>query len=160
MCGTVRCSSCDLQFTKANEDYTIQCNDCSKWLHYYCSGLPTYQIEVFAKTNRKYTCKKCSVVKFCDDQEWSIACEIAIQRHKALLEQSCKAFSPQKPGISDPDTPISPRKSVRLDVTLSPDRTQLVNKPGLVTFSPTAPPTGRGGSPTSLCPCIVRGNDP
>ena len=42
----------------------LECFECKKWLHYFCTGLPAYQIGLFLKTNRRYTCCVCYESKY------------------------------------------------------------------------------------------------
>ena len=39
----------------------ISCSTCYKRVHFTCSGLPNYQIAVYRKSTRKYTCELCVV---------------------------------------------------------------------------------------------------
>ena len=41
-------------------DDGIQCGDCKLWFHYTCSKLPAYQLYMYEKSQRKYTCETCS----------------------------------------------------------------------------------------------------
>ena len=38
----------------------LKCSDCQGYLHYRCSNLPGYQVLNYSKTNRKFTCKRCT----------------------------------------------------------------------------------------------------
>ena len=52
----------------------IQCSDCRNWVHYRCSQLPAYQILVFTKKNRKYTCKNCFPLEKAEHEDLILVC--------------------------------------------------------------------------------------
>ena len=44
-----------------SENFVIQCDDCKQHIHYECSKVPTFQLWLFTKTQRKFTCERCTV---------------------------------------------------------------------------------------------------
>ena len=52
-CTTTKCTS--------NEDEDqLQCRQCKRYVHYECSQLPLYQLQIFVTTyNEQYTCPNC-----------------------------------------------------------------------------------------------------
>lgn len=75
------CAACSL-----GDDMThsIQCGECKEWIHYYCSKLPLYNLMCLLKTTRKYTCEKCYVSKYLDE-DWE---NVAKEAQKAIDEQA------------------------------------------------------------------------
>ena len=50
------CSKC----SERDNKYMIQCSDCQKRIHYYCTKLPPYMLTIFKeKKQRKFTCEDC-----------------------------------------------------------------------------------------------------
>ena len=52
-CNGVGCS-----ITSTNMPF-LKCADCKMLVHYQCSKLPDYQVYMFVKKQRKYTCERC-----------------------------------------------------------------------------------------------------
>ena len=52
------CQSCKGEVN----DLGIKCTDCKEWYHYSCTLLPPYQLYLYEKSQRKFTCEKCSGV--------------------------------------------------------------------------------------------------
>lgn len=44
---------------KLNTNEMIQCNLCRKWVHFWCTLLPPYQLFILSTTTRLYTCAEC-----------------------------------------------------------------------------------------------------
>ena len=40
-----------------DDSNVIQCSICHHWLHFSCTKLPAYQVEIFISTQRKFTCE-------------------------------------------------------------------------------------------------------
>ena len=56
--NTVRCT--ELRCVNDTEQMRIECQKCSKTVHYACTGLPAYQLNMFLnKGYRKYVCRTC-----------------------------------------------------------------------------------------------------
>lgn len=51
------CKKCTLECEE--EESSIQCQDCRRWLHYRCSDLPPYQLYLYETTQRHFTCEFC-----------------------------------------------------------------------------------------------------
>lgn len=88
-----------------NDDmaHTIRCDDCKDWIHYYCSKLPIYQLMCFSKSTRKYTCEKCCMGKYNQDEdEWTQEAQEAITKQsKDNLRHQTRS--------EDTDTQADPR---------------------------------------------------
>lgn len=41
-------------------DTGIKCNDCHMWVHYWCTGLPTYNLITLTRSSRRYSCQPCT----------------------------------------------------------------------------------------------------
>ena len=41
------------------DKFMIQCTKCNSWLHYYCTNLLSYQVQMYSTTQRRYTCYQC-----------------------------------------------------------------------------------------------------
>ncbi|MPC59806.1 hypothetical protein E2C01_053834 [Portunus trituberculatus] len=63
---TGHCGTCGHNTYMEN---TIQCQECQIWIHFTYSALPLYLLLCLARTNRRYTCEKCTYVKYADP-EW------------------------------------------------------------------------------------------
>lgn len=90
-------------------NFTIMCKDCKIWIHYACSGLPTYQILCFTKTNCKFTCEKCCLEKY-EDLQWIKEANEAMDRQskrKLIKDESTKYKNAETDtiDISTPDGP-------------------------------------------------------
>ena len=48
-------------FIEKDNNFMIQCIKCTGWLHYLCTKLPSYQIQLFVNTNCKFTCASLSM---------------------------------------------------------------------------------------------------
>ena len=53
--GAKSCLNCD----RYDDQNMILCSECKGWYHYSCTKLWSYQIHVFIKKHRKFTCAKC-----------------------------------------------------------------------------------------------------
>ena len=54
-------------WTQNKEEGTLKCTECTGRVHWTCTELPVYQLCVFIKTHRRYTCRPC-VKAFMDDR--------------------------------------------------------------------------------------------
>ena len=52
-------ASCVMCSDKDDND-VIECSICHNWIHFQCTKLPAYQIQIFINTNRKLTCENCA----------------------------------------------------------------------------------------------------
>ncbi|KAG0730193.1 hypothetical protein GWK47_028757 [Chionoecetes opilio] len=91
---TNKCAACCI-----NDDmkHTIQCGECKEWIHYYCSKLPLYNLMCLLKTNRKYTCEKCYVSKYLDE-DWE---KVAKEAQEAIENQESSRRSPTESNLSN-----------------------------------------------------------
>lgn len=107
----LNCTTCG----QANEmEHTIQCEECKHWVHYVCSALPVYILLCLARTNRKYTCEKCSYEKYADP-EWTAEAVAAIARQERSTATKGETIdpiqppsSPGKPCPTEPSLPLNP----------------------------------------------------
>ena len=56
------CPSCDLKV----ESYSnaLQCRKCEKWIHYFCTQLPSYFIVLLAGSTITFICETCVGLRF------------------------------------------------------------------------------------------------
>ena len=52
-------ASCVMCSDKEDND-VIECSIRHNWIHFQCTKLPAYQIQIFIDTNRKFICKNCA----------------------------------------------------------------------------------------------------
>ena len=52
-------ASCVMCSDKDDNDM-IECSICHNWIHFQCTKLPAYQIQIFIDTMRKFTCENCA----------------------------------------------------------------------------------------------------
>lgn len=86
--------------------FTIQCTDCTNWIHYTCSALPLYMLLCLARTTRRYTCETCSFERYADPT-WTTEASEAMDRMRKT-ETSCSPTISSPNGGSDLDTPSPP----------------------------------------------------
>lgn len=67
---------------------TIQCDGCKGWIHYVCTGLPSYALLLYNKTARKYVCSACVHSKYDDYPELIKAIEDHMSDQKKCLKDS------------------------------------------------------------------------
>ncbi|CAG2223371.1 unnamed protein product [Mytilus edulis] len=53
-----KCTTCE----QVCDEFMILCSKCTKWTHYKCTCLPSYQLFILTTSSRKYTCESCSKV--------------------------------------------------------------------------------------------------
>ena len=53
-----KCTTCE----QVCDKFMILCSKCTKWTHYKCTCLPSYQLFILTTSSRKYTCESCSKV--------------------------------------------------------------------------------------------------
>ncbi|CAC5406520.1 unnamed protein product [Mytilus coruscus] len=53
-----KCTTCE----QVCDKFVILCSKCTKWTHYKCTCLPSYQLFILTTSSRKYTCESCSKV--------------------------------------------------------------------------------------------------
>ena len=58
MTDDARPSECVCKENK--EESTLKCTECTRRVHWTCTELPVYQLCVFIKTHRRYTCRPCA----------------------------------------------------------------------------------------------------
>ena len=58
MTDDARPSECVCKENK--EESTFKCTECTRRVHWTCTELPVYQLCVFIKTHRRYTCRPCA----------------------------------------------------------------------------------------------------
>ena len=47
-------------YSDKDDNDMIECSACHNWIHFQCTKLPAYQIQIFIDTNRKFTCENCA----------------------------------------------------------------------------------------------------
>ena len=77
-------------------DDGIQCGDCKLWYHYTCSKLPSYQLYLYEKSQRKYTCEECSTVDgdFSRKYENMVSTSRMEKAVQALIRAECEITKP------------------------------------------------------------------
>ncbi len=76
---TTVCGSCEIEVEPNSK--AVQCRTCRRWLHYFCTTLPTYYIVLIAGSTISFTCEACIVAKFKDE---------FVRRHTEVVE-ACNA---------------------------------------------------------------------
>ncbi|KAK7501938.1 hypothetical protein BaRGS_00006690 [Batillaria attramentaria] len=71
-------TSCPCGLTKTEKGLT--CGDCKKRIHVSCSQLPLYQVCIYLKTSRKYTCLACATPLIDDSTREEIEAAITATR--------------------------------------------------------------------------------
>ena len=79
---TSKCAECDINVS----ENAFQCDSCELWIHYHCTQLPVYQIILFAKSSRKFTCQLCVHKKFSDYGTQSDKISKEIENQKAAVD--------------------------------------------------------------------------
>ena len=70
----------------------IKCAECKGRIHVSCSRLPLYQVGIYIKTQRKYTCEICADVYFDDAINEVIG---MAQKEHQITEQTTRAENAQ-----------------------------------------------------------------
>ena len=59
------CTSCDLNVE--SDSNALQCHKCEKWIHYFCTQLPSYFIILLAGSTITFICETCVGLRFEND---------------------------------------------------------------------------------------------
>ena len=58
--STIKCST--LECVDDNDENRLMCESCKRKIHYRCTLLPVYQIQIYKKRTMKFTCVNCVTV--------------------------------------------------------------------------------------------------
>ncbi|KAK3103528.1 hypothetical protein FSP39_019889 [Pinctada imbricata] len=86
-------SCCVICSQEASFD-VLACSSCSKKVHVKCSGLPQYQISVFRKSNRKFSCEVCVLGAGNLSVRRSVGEKEAEVNHQSKIESESVQISP------------------------------------------------------------------
>jgi lysophospholipase L1-like esterase len=75
------CVACDQNL----HGQKLKCSDCSGLLHISCTKLPLYQVCVFLKTHRKYTCEGCAKAFIDERTEEELTADTVDENERASL---------------------------------------------------------------------------
>lgn len=64
-------NDCTVCKGQVKSKHGLKCSDCGKKIHWICSQLPAYQIGIFTRSQRKFTCATCAQA-FADDKMMEI----------------------------------------------------------------------------------------
>ena len=109
------CSFCNA--STLDKGASMQCSSCSHYVHYLCTGLPTYMILLLETSNRKYQCEKCLKEKrgsWMKDYE-KIDCEIANQQQDKDIAEYKKSSPPKQTKNVDRETEDTEEEESDLD---------------------------------------------
>ncbi len=105
------CPPCD--FEVESNSKAVQCRICHKWLHYFCTGLPTYYIVLLAGSAISFTCETCIIDKFKEDFVSRHAEVVeAVNAHKQLRTPSHTTGADDETINLPTDNPPSPATTV------------------------------------------------
>ena len=77
------CPKCTLQ---ADMGTSLECFNCKSWLHLSCTGLPSFQIVLFQKTTRRFTCQNCFDSMYAQHKDAQRAVDEEMHRFRSFLD--------------------------------------------------------------------------
>ena len=99
MCSN--CPSCDLKVE--SDSNALQCRKCEKWIHYFCTQLPSYFIVLLAGSTITFICETCVSLRFEKD---------FVSRHLEV-EEAVTAVKLLRAGATPTDQQTTPEKVVQ-----------------------------------------------
>ena len=99
MCSN--CPSCDLKVE--SDSNALQCRKCEKWIHYFCTQLPSYFIVLHAGLTITFICKTWVSLRFEKD---------FVSRHLEV-EEAVTAVKLLRAGATPTDHQTTPEKMVQ-----------------------------------------------
>ena len=94
------CPSCDLKVE--SDSNALQCRKCEKWIHYFCTQLPSYFIVLLAGSTITFICETCVGLRFEKD---------FVSRHLEV-DEAVTALKLLRAGATQTDHKTTPAKVV------------------------------------------------
>ena len=94
------CPSCDLKVE--SDSNALQCRKCEKWIHYFCTQLPSYFIVLLAGSTITFICETCVGLRFEKD----------FVSHHLEVEEAVTALKLLRAGATQTDHMTTPAKVV------------------------------------------------
>ena len=74
---------------------SLKCTECARKVNWECTELPPYQLLIFSKSSRKYTCKVCADIMYGDERlEEEIAAQLPDINGSKALKEKCVPAEP------------------------------------------------------------------
>ena len=106
------CPSCDLKVE--SDSNALQCRKYEKWIHYFCTQLPSYFIVLLAGSTITFICETCVGLRFEKD---------FVPRHLEV-EEAVKALKLLRAGTTLTDYQTTPTKVVQHPLNLINSQSQ------------------------------------